>query len=112
MRASLLLVIGLACGPAQRGEPHGPPISTVVTETHGKQLFQRFCYKCHPNGEAGLGPALNNKAMPEFAVEAQIRKGVGAMPAFGHHVISDADVRAIADYVTELRRAPSAYAKR
>lgn len=114
MRVAKLLVVCfvLSCGSRHRGEPHGPPIRAVVGESRGKTLFQKFCYKCHPNGTTGLGPAINNKPLPEFAIETQIRKGVGAMPSFDHATLSDADVRAIADYLTELRRAPSAYAGR
>ena len=73
MRLVSLLVFVLACGPKHRGEPHGPPIRTVVKETRGKELFGKFCYKCHPNGATGLGPAINDKPLPEFALETQIR---------------------------------------
>jgi len=107
VRASVLALVLVACGPRHRGEPGGPPIRTVVGETRGKLLFQKFCYKCHPNGAGGLGPAINNKPLPAFAIRAQIRKGVGAMPAFGSASLSDADVGAIADYLVALRAAPS-----
>jgi mono/diheme cytochrome c family protein len=112
MRLVSLVLVLAACGARHRGEPHGPAIRDVVNEQHGKTLFQKFCYKCHPNGTTGLGPAINNKPLPEFAIKTQIRQGVGAMPSFDHATLSDADVDAIARYVTQLRSAPTAYAKR
>jgi mono/diheme cytochrome c family protein len=112
LRVASLFFVLFACGPRHRGEPHGPPIRAVTGETRGKTLFGKFCYKCHPNGTTGLGPAINNKPLPEIAIETQIRKGVGDMPSFDHSMLSDADVRAIADYVTELRQAPAAYANK
>jgi mono/diheme cytochrome c family protein len=98
----------VACGARQRGEPEGPPIAAATAgEAHGRQLFQTLCYKCHPNGAAGLGPALNNKPLPEVAVRTQIRKGVGAMPSFGSEQVGDDDVAAIARFVHALRAAPA-----
>ena len=107
-RAELFVVVILAaCGAQQRGEPNGPPVAAATAdEPHGRGLFQKLCYKCHPGGAAGLGPALNNKPLPELAVRTQIRKGVGAMPSFGSELLGDADVEAIARFVHELRSAP------
>jgi mono/diheme cytochrome c family protein len=107
-RAELIVCVMLAaCGAQQRGEPQGPPVAAATAdEPHGRELFQKLCYKCHPGGAAGLGPALNNKPLPELAVRTQIRKGVGAMPSFGDELLGDADVAAIARFVHELRSAP------
>jgi mono/diheme cytochrome c family protein len=115
MRAELALVATLAasgaalvaCGAAHRGGPEGPPLHVdSARDARGKQLFQRFCFQCHPNGGAGLGPALNNKPLPEVAVRTQIHKGVGAMPSFDH-ILRDDEVAAIAAYVHALRDMPS-----
>ena len=114
--ASLIaLILVAACGhnPQQRGEPSGP--STVVhstREARGQQVFDRFCYKCHPGGEQGLGVALNDKPLPEAAIRTQIRLGAGVMPKFSKHDLSDADVKAVADYVHALRKSPAEYGQR
>jgi mono/diheme cytochrome c family protein len=110
--AFVIAALALGCGSRQRGEPHGPPV-TAATQGHeqGRMLFQRHCYKCHPNGTTGLGPALNDKPLPEVAVRTQIRQGVGAMPSFGDDQLSDEDVAAIASYVSALRNAPVARAQ-
>lgn len=103
-----VLAILPACGPKHRGEPQGPQVQPdTVAEAHGQRLFDRFCTKCHPNGAAGLGPALNDKPLPELAIRTQIRKGVGAMPSFDGDTLRDADVAAIAKYVQELRGTPA-----
>jgi mono/diheme cytochrome c family protein len=110
MRASHALVLACAvasCGsPKRRGEIVGSPvIPATAKERRGEQLFFRFCAKCHPGGEAGLGPSLH-KPLPAFMIETQIRRGFGAMPAFSQDVVSDAEVAAIASYVLRIRRTP------
>lgn len=96
------------CGPKHRGEPEGPRVQPdSVAEARGEWLFGRFCYKCHPGGAAGLGPSLNDKPLPALAIRTQIRKGVGAMPAFDDNLLRDTDVEAIAAYVQALRGTPA-----
>jgi mono/diheme cytochrome c family protein len=109
VRAELLVVILAiaACGKTQRGEPKAPELRPQTAEVaRGGQLFRKFCYQCHPNGAGGLGPAINDKPLPELAIRTQIRKGVGAMPAFDDSWLTDDEVASIAHYVHELRRAP------
>jgi mono/diheme cytochrome c family protein len=111
VRASLALLVLLAlagCGAQRRGEPSAPPVRpTSAKEARGQRLFAQKCYSCHPGGESGLGPSLNDKPLPEAAIKTQIRKGVGAMPAFPPEELSDDDVDAIAGFVQALRAAPS-----
>lgn len=102
--------IGGGCGRSQRGEPQGPEVRPDnPTEARGERLFGRFCYQCHPGGAGGLGPALNDKPLPEAAIRIQIRQGVGAMPAFDGDLLTDDEVAAIAKYVQELRGTPSTF---
>lgn len=61
------------------------------------------CHKCHPGGEAGLGPAINNKPLPDFLKRVQIRHGLGVMPSFAKEEISDQELEALLDYMTALR---------
>ncbi len=55
-----------------------------VTEadTRGEQVFLSNCNGCHPGGGAGIGPARNNRPIPESLVRSQVRNGRGIMPAF------------------------------
>lgn len=52
-----------ACGrSARRGEPlAGELVTTEAAQDRGRLVFMANCYKCHPGGEAGLGPSLNNR---------------------------------------------------
>lgn len=105
MRA-LLTVLTLSligCGTARRGEPFAPPPVLDGKEERGQVLFFRHCSQCHPEGEGGLGPALNNKPLPPFAIRTQVRTGVGAMPSFSKAHLSDEELDAIVAFMLALR---------
>lgn len=101
----LLAVASASCGSARRGAPLiGERHPTDAKLALGEQVFDRNCSQCHPGGEAGLGPALNNKPLPQFAVRIQVRNGVGAMPRFRSYEITDEQLRAVTAYMVWLRR--------
>jgi mono/diheme cytochrome c family protein len=82
-----------------------PPLEVADAEVaQGQQVFMRFCNGCHPGGEAGVGLALNNKPLPGWAIRFQVRRGLGAMPAFSDEVISDEQLRTLVAYLKTLRR--------
>jgi hypothetical protein len=97
-----------ACHSTRRGEPlTGPiPISDPKVE-RGRLVFYRNCHQCHPGGEAGLGPALNNKPAPVFLMKTQVRVGLGAMPHFTKDQISPEELDDLMAYVIHLRKADS-----
>ena len=99
---SLLLQAG--CGSARRDEPLvGPlPISDAAVG-RGEKVFMKKCNQCHPKGDAGLGPALNNKPLPGFMVKFQVRKGAGAMPSFSKEEISKDELDDVVHYLKALR---------
>ena len=105
----LLLGVALAalpaCGSARRGTPVGPPLELTTDEQRqGEVAYMRYCNGCHPGGEGGLGPALNSKPLPGWAVRYQVRHGLGAMPAFPERVIPDDELDALVAYMGALRR--------
>lgn len=51
----------------------------------------------------GLGPSLNEKPLPGFAMKFQIRHGLGTIPAFLPERLSDQDVEQIVEYLVTLR---------
>jgi len=65
----------------------------------GQVLYHRYCQKCHPAGEAGLGPGVTSK--PGFAKRFQIKHGAGVMPGF-KDILSKQDVKDIAKYLKSL----------
>ena len=113
MKARLLLIgwslvlcaIVAGCASARRSEPllgHSPGSSFEFAA--GRQRFMQHCHSCHPGGEAGLGPALNNKPLPGALIKFQVRQGLGAMPALKEHHVSDGDLDEIVKYLVALRR--------
>jgi mono/diheme cytochrome c family protein len=83
-------------GPAPAGDPAA-----------GQRVFASNCNSCHPNANAGIGPALYG---PQFtarfaddaAVVAVIRHGKGGMPAFASSQLSDQDVANVISYLRGL----------
>lgn len=93
-----------ACGTPRRSAPlRGAVPLATPSEQQGEILYARFCDRCHPGGEGGIGPAINNKALPQFMIKLQVRAGFGAMPGFNDDVISADDLDAIVDYLKALR---------
>lgn len=100
--ASWWLLAG--CSSARRGEPiTGQPTPQTTEMAQGRNLFFQNCHHCHPNGDAGLGPALNNKPAPRFLIKTQVRSGLGTMPAFSREQISPEELEQLVDYLKALR---------
>lgn len=104
LAAALLVPLVLACGPQRRSEPlQGPLLIRDSTVAIGERAFSRECHSCHPRGEAGVGPALNDKPLPEWAIRLQVRQGFGAMPPFPPDRLDDQELEAIIRYMKALR---------
>ncbi len=71
---------------------------------NGQTVFMKRCDKCHPGGDAGLGPSLNNKPLPGFMLAFQARHGLGAMPSFADDALPKADLDDVVAYLKALRR--------
>lgn len=111
MRALALLLplsAGLvlaACGSPRRGEPlrGAVPVDEEPVE-RGRTVFMSNCYQCHPGGEAGVGPSLNDKRYPDFITRLRVRHPLGAMPAFPKRQLSNAQLQDLLAYLAALRR--------
>jgi mono/diheme cytochrome c family protein len=101
----LVHVLTLGCGSARRAEPLVGPMRLTAQEQLGRQVFSQHCYQCHPNGAAGVGPAINDKPLPQGLIRTQVRAGLGAMPGFDEHHISEAELKAVSAYLAALRKA-------
>ena len=100
-----VVVLALGCHSVRRGEPFVGEMQVSSKQERGRMVFQQRCHQCHPNGEAGLGPALNNKPAPVFLMKTQVRLGLGAMPRFDEHTISKKDLDDLMSFVMALRKA-------
>ena len=93
------------CGSARRGEPLvGPLPMTSPAVERGRHVFMTHCHQCHPGGEAGLGPAINDKPLPAAMIRLQVRNGLGAMPAFSPQELSADELADLIAYLEALRR--------
>lgn len=106
-RTAVALALGftLACGSARKVPPVASPVELASDRlVKGHHEFIEYCHQCHPHGESGLGPAINDKPLPGFLIRFQVRHGLGAMPAFPEEVISDEELDAIVAYLKALRQ--------
>ncbi|MCE5229109.1 cytochrome c [bacterium] len=90
------------CISARTGEP-GPLTPDSAVE-RGREVFMRHCDRCHPGGDAGIGPALNSKSLPGFVIKSQVRLGLGAMPRFSGSEVSSAQLNDIVKFLKAQRR--------
>jgi mono/diheme cytochrome c family protein len=109
LRACVRIVIAcggiVACGSARRSEPIAGPLTLGgASLQRGREVYMQECQRCHPGGEAGVGPSLNDKPAPRFLIRLQIRQGLGAMPAFSRAQLDDQVVEDVIDYMMALRR--------
>jgi mono/diheme cytochrome c family protein len=79
--------------------PAGGPPPMGASALRGEVVFMQRCHKCHPHGEAGLGPAINGKPLPGWLMRIQIRHGLGMMPSFGDDLIGDAQMEDLLEYL-------------
>ena len=90
---------------SRKAEPIAQPLALKTsTLIHGEQVFMRNCQKCHPNGEAGLGPAINSNPAPIFIKAFQVRHGLGVMPSFKKDEISKQEFIDLKAYLKILKR--------
>ena len=103
--AALVALLASGCGSARRDAPftgpHVPPDEQILL---GARVFASSCNGCHPGGTQGLGPAINNKPLPTWLMRFQVRKGLGAMPAFTEEDINAQELDALLRYLVWLRR--------
>jgi mono/diheme cytochrome c family protein len=101
---ALVLLLG-ACVTARRSEPIvGDKRAEANAFAEGRRVFVQHCHPCHPGGEAGLGPAINNKPLPQALMKFQVRHGLGAMPSFKPDHISSQELDQLTAYLVALRK--------
>jgi mono/diheme cytochrome c family protein len=101
----VVIVVMTGCGSVRRGEPFTGSLSLTPEAERGQLVFMRHCHECHPGGEGGLGPGINDKPLPRFLIRTQVRRGFGAMPAFSNDRLAPGELEDLLDYMAALRRA-------
>lgn len=98
-----LATLVASCGSARRSEPIVGPIALAPEAARGEQVFMRHCHECHPKGEAGLAPSLNDKPLPGWLIRFQVRNGLGTMPSFDEDEIGPAELDELIAYLQAVR---------
>jgi mono/diheme cytochrome c family protein len=75
----------------------------------GRLVFKKNCQQCHPNGESGVGPELNNVRVPKFLIKARVRSRAfllwtGRMPQFDKHEISPKELNSLVYFIKTLQK--------
>ena len=75
----------------------------------GQVVFNNNCHKCHPGGEAGVGPSINNVPLTKGILKFRIRSkafllGLGRMPSFKKHEISKPELNDLVRYIKVLKK--------
>jgi len=110
MRALLALALLSAAGGAQAAEP-----VLSAQEQQGKRVFDHICVYCHGPGVWGTNRLARrydkDHALLESrtdlsaqAVRTIVRVGLGSMPPMRRTEVSDADLDAVAAYLTRKSR--------
>lgn len=95
-----------ACSTARRSEAlNNAPVLQTESERRGQLVFMQHCHACHTGGAGALGPGINDKPLPGFLIRFQVRRGLGAMPAFSEEKISAAGLDDLLAYLKALRLA-------
>ena len=75
-------------------------LATAAFAATGEEVFKSKCAACHPDGGNIMNPKETLKGMKDSKkIVNKIRKGGGGMTAFDAKAISDADAKAVADYI-------------
>lgn len=113
MRRSAIIIMGAAMALAggvafAQAMPKPETVSSRPGATGGEKLFVQHCAMCH--GEVGMGTGLLGRRVQPAMLEKRqglgvqyvitaVRTGIGNMPAVPRGEVSDADLRAIAEYL-------------
>jgi cytochrome c6 len=75
-------------------------LATAALAATGEDVFKAKCASCHPDGGNIMNPKETLKGMKNSKeIIKKIRKGGGGMTAFDAKALSDADAKAVADYI-------------
>lgn len=95
LRDSVVALLATLSSVASHGEPLRP------APRGGEQVYRQVCALCH---EQRIGPPLLGRAWPAPAIEAMVRNGRGAMPAFRHTEITPHELRELAVFIEDHAR--------
>lgn len=96
--AALAALLALLAGHAP-----GALAQSAPQISKGQQFYQKVCARCH---EAGIGPVITGRGLPEATYVYMARHGLNAMPAFRVTDIDDATLQELAKYLSATQPKP------
>ncbi len=79
-----------------------------ATPRSAEKVYASTCGYCHGRN---VGPVILGRGLPVPAIEAMVRNGLNAMPAFRPSEISDAELAAVAAWVSNSPANPQEHGK-
>lgn len=74
----------------------------LAQQKGGEAVFKEKCASCHPDGGNIMNPKEQLKGLKDTKkIVKKIRQGGGGMPAYDQKSVSDADAKAVADYIVK-----------
>ena len=77
-----------------------------ATPRDAEQVYDTVCGYCHGKN---VGPIILGKQLPAEYIRSMVRSGPNGMPAFRPTEISDAELVALAEWISESDRAHEEY---
>ena len=102
--AAAALLFVAACW-SRNSEPLVGATPLNAQQQRGEVVFFQQCNECHPQGQAGLGPSLNDKTLPGALLRHQIRHPVAFMPEFSEADLPDDQLHDLIEYMKVARDA-------
>jgi len=90
----LALVTACALALPMVASAEAPPSATPRS---AEKVYASTCGYCHGRN---VGPVILGRGLPAVAIEAMVRNGLNAMPAFRPSEISDVELVALAAWVS------------
>jgi cytochrome c6 len=76
--------------------------ASALAAPNGEAIYKEKCAACHPDGGNIINPKETLKGLKDTKkIVKMIRKGGGGMTAFDAKAISDADAKAVAEYIVK-----------
>lgn len=105
-RTLVVLAFALgACGSPRKSEPFTGELTLNESQRRGQLVFFRNCNECHPQGESGVAPSINDKRVPDFVLKNQVRNPIAFMPNFEKDSISEQQLDDLVEYLKAVRHA-------
>ena len=76
----------------------GAPMAAEAAPRSPDQTYAATCHLCH---DTGIGPSIKTMHVPAEQISMIVRNGFGPMPPFSPAAISDSELRALAQQLSQ-----------